>query len=133
MADRFVAWRNMAYEDGSIGGLGSFALQVRGDGLPGSDWQRQHVLAQALGVAQNDRAGSPVDVVEIEPCNFAAAKAEIQGTAHDRSRRIERPFTQRFSPTARLLAAVPGQRRVALADWTRRRSGHERDRRSEAR
>ena len=53
------------------------------DGLADGYRQRQHILAAALGAAQRDRAGAPVDVVQAELGDVATAKSQIKGAAHE--------------------------------------------------
>src|SRR5450756_959527 len=72
----------MAYEDSTIARRGTIVLQVSSDGLAGGHRQWQHIFAAALGVTQRDCAGAPIDVIEADTGNLAAAKPEIQGAAH---------------------------------------------------
>jgi hypothetical protein len=80
--DRPFPWRHVPGEDHSVPGLRSFVAQVGGDGLPGGFRQGHHVFTPALGAAQGDRAGIPVDVVQTQACHLAAAQAQIESAAH---------------------------------------------------
>ena len=71
------------HEHGPVGGRRAFELQVVGNGAARGHRQRQNVFAAALGSAQRDGAGAPVDVVEPKLGDFATAQAEVQRAARD--------------------------------------------------
>jgi hypothetical protein len=72
----------MPSEDHPVLGLGPLVAQVRGDGPPRCFRQRHHVFTPALGAAQCDRAGIPVDVVQVQACDLATSQAQIERAAH---------------------------------------------------
>ena len=81
-ADRSFPGRHVPGEDHPVLGLRSLVAQVRGNGLPGRFRQGHHVFTPALGAAQGDRAGVPVDIVQAQACHFAASQAQIEHAAH---------------------------------------------------
>ena len=62
--------------------LGRSSRRVQGDGVPCCFRQGHYVFTPALGAAQCDRAGFPVDVVQVQPCDLAASQAQIERAAH---------------------------------------------------
>ena len=82
--DGSLARRHMPGEDHPVLGLGPLVAQVQGDGAPCCVRQGHYVFTPALGAAQCDRAGFPVDVVQVQVCDLAASHAQVERAAHNR-------------------------------------------------
>jgi hypothetical protein len=100
-------------EDHPVSGLRSLVRQVGGDGLPGGFGQWHRVFTPALGPAQGDRAGVPVDVVHAQACNLAAAQAQVEHAAHHRIRTQHRQMRHRRFAAARIAGGIAAIRK----DW----------------
>jgi hypothetical protein len=62
--------------------LGRSPRRYSGDGAPCGFRQGHHVFTPALGAAQGDRAGFPVDVVQAQACDLAASQTQVERAAH---------------------------------------------------
>jgi hypothetical protein len=59
--------------------------------MPGDGRQRRYTLALKLRSLQRHRAGSPVEVADLQLGDLAHAQSEIQGQAHRLWESIDRP------------------------------------------
>src|SRR5438067_12654800 len=76
-SDSLVVWRHAPDKHFATRTLGPLVLQICSDGTPGGLWQRQDLLAPALGITQSERSRLPIDIVESEAGNFSAAKPKV--------------------------------------------------------
>lgn len=82
-ADRVVHRCDVPSEDPSIGPRGPLGMKILGIGTAGRLRQGQHICTTRLAVGDAQRAGGPVDVVQVEVDDFAAAKSQIDEAADD--------------------------------------------------
>ena len=76
--DRFVVWRYVPDEHGSIAADRTFVADVVCECLAGGRQQWQHVLAARLGSLKRDGAMPPVDVVKSKSADLADTQAQVE-------------------------------------------------------